>query len=327
MGLSSLSLSPLSAATQGSVYLLTHRSWTSRIGTGFRKCSFSRPLRLVTTRPASSSCRKCFITPKRVIEKRSSSALNVCPSSRKSSSSRLRRVGSASALNTSSIAGTIGDCLVTCQSRVAASLASPLVMLPIDRAVETIRRHGLALADAADGNFKQAWTAARGGPWPIWSGTFGGFTISGDRWWKDCSTTLTGSQTSNAPRTRTDCWPTTAPVWFDWPTFSAAPTRPPGSGPGRTRRMLRSSRGTRCRKRRFITGTPKRPPASDIQIEPDVAADSVDEFLEHSTPARFPDAEPLFGIGPSPRQRHGGGVGHPGGRGPQAIDRQRPRAL
>ena len=33
------------------------------------------------------------MTPKRVIEKRSSSALSVCPSSRNSSSSRLRRVG------------------------------------------------------------------------------------------------------------------------------------------------------------------------------------------------------------------------------------------
>jgi len=32
-----------------------------------------------------------------------------------------------------------------------------------------------------------------------------------------------------------------------------------------------------------------------ILIKPEVAADSVDEFLEHSTPARFPDAEPLSG--------------------------------
>ena len=55
MGLSSLFLRSLSAAAQGSAYLLTHRSWTSRMGTGFRKWSFSRPRRLVTTRPASSS--------------------------------------------------------------------------------------------------------------------------------------------------------------------------------------------------------------------------------------------------------------------------------
>ena len=38
---------PLSAAAHGSAYLLTQRSWTSRIGTVFRKCSFSRPRRLV----------------------------------------------------------------------------------------------------------------------------------------------------------------------------------------------------------------------------------------------------------------------------------------
>ena len=36
-------MSRLSRAAQGSAYLLTHRSWTSRIGTGFRKWSFSRP--------------------------------------------------------------------------------------------------------------------------------------------------------------------------------------------------------------------------------------------------------------------------------------------
>src|SRR4051794_28234349 len=108
-------LSPLSAAAQGLAYLLTHRSWTSRIGTGFRKWSFSRPRRLVVTRPASSSTRRCFITPKRVIGSRSSSALSVCPSSVYSSSSRLRRVGSARALNTSSMPVMIGDLLVTCQ--------------------------------------------------------------------------------------------------------------------------------------------------------------------------------------------------------------------
>ena len=45
------------------------------------------------------------MTPKRVIEKRASSSVRVCPSWRKSSSSRLRRVGSASALNTGSMVG------------------------------------------------------------------------------------------------------------------------------------------------------------------------------------------------------------------------------
>ena len=45
------------------------------------------------------------MTPMRVIEKRPSSALSVWPSSRNSSSSRLRRVGSARALNTASMGG------------------------------------------------------------------------------------------------------------------------------------------------------------------------------------------------------------------------------
>ena len=97
-------LSPLSAAAQGSAYLLTQRSWTSRIGTGLRKWSFSRPRRLVVTSPASSSTFRCFITPKRDIGNRRSSALSVCPSCSNSSSSRLRRVGSARALNTASMA-------------------------------------------------------------------------------------------------------------------------------------------------------------------------------------------------------------------------------
>src|SRR3954453_5797012 len=116
MVFSNLCLRSLSEATQGSAYLLTQRSWTSRIGTGFRKWSFSRPRRRVTTRPASSSTRRCFITPKRVIGRRPSSAVSVCPSSANSSSRRPRRVGSAIALNTSSTPRRIGDRLVTCQA-------------------------------------------------------------------------------------------------------------------------------------------------------------------------------------------------------------------
>src|SRR3954468_10281048 len=119
---SSRCLSPLRAAAQGSAYLLTHLSWTSRIGTGFRKCSFSRPRRRVTTSPASSSTRRCFMTPKRVIGNRASSALSDCPSSSNNASRRLRRVGSASALKNSSMPRTIRDQMVTCQ--VQASLAA-----------------------------------------------------------------------------------------------------------------------------------------------------------------------------------------------------------
>ena len=33
----------MSAEAHGSAYLLTQRSWMSRIGTGLRKCNFSRP--------------------------------------------------------------------------------------------------------------------------------------------------------------------------------------------------------------------------------------------------------------------------------------------
>ncbi len=74
-----LVLSALSPAAQGSAYLLTHRSWTSRIGTTFRKCSFSRPRLRVTTSPASSSTFRCFMTPKRVIGRRDSRALRRLP--------------------------------------------------------------------------------------------------------------------------------------------------------------------------------------------------------------------------------------------------------
>ncbi len=92
------------ALTDGEIrskYNFGLRSWTSRIGTGFRKCNFSRPRRLVTTRPASSSCLRCFMTPKRDMPgKRRPSAPRVWPSSRNSSSRTLRRVGSAKALKT-----------------------------------------------------------------------------------------------------------------------------------------------------------------------------------------------------------------------------------
>src|SRR5215211_7020416 len=142
---SSCRLSPVSVAAQGSAYLLTHRSWTSRIGTGFRKWSFSRPRRRVTTRPASSSTRRCFMTPKRVIGSRASSALSVCPSSLKSSSSRRLRVGSARALNTASMAEMIGDLLVTYRAaRLAGAWAGALAAIGLVLSANWVRElsHG-----------------------------------------------------------------------------------------------------------------------------------------------------------------------------------------
>src|SRR3954453_9587774 len=56
-------LSRLRPAAIGSAYLLTQRSWMSRIGTALRKCSFSRPRFFVVIRPASSSTLRCFMTP------------------------------------------------------------------------------------------------------------------------------------------------------------------------------------------------------------------------------------------------------------------------
>src|SRR5436853_246337 len=76
--------SSVRAEAHGAAYLLTQRSWISRIGTGLRKCSFSRPRFRVVTSPASSSTFRCFMTPKRVIGNRSSKALSVCPSCSKS---------------------------------------------------------------------------------------------------------------------------------------------------------------------------------------------------------------------------------------------------
>ena len=73
------------------------------MGTTLRKCSFSRPRRRVTTRCASSRSFRCFMTPKRVMGRRSSSWVRVWPSFLKSSSRRDLRVGSARALKTASI--------------------------------------------------------------------------------------------------------------------------------------------------------------------------------------------------------------------------------
>src|SRR3954470_22225251 len=65
---------------------------------------------------ASSSRRRCFMTPNRVIAGRQpASSVSVWPSRSKSRSSSLRRLTSASALNTGSTSHSICDHSVTCQ--------------------------------------------------------------------------------------------------------------------------------------------------------------------------------------------------------------------
>src|SRR6476646_2475191 len=114
-----------SAETRCSVYLSIQRSWICRIGTGFKKCNFSRPYFRGRTRPASSSTFRCFITPNRVISSSASSSVSVRPSRSKSRSSSRRRLESASALKTasSSMRLTIGDQMVTCQDRLRTASA------------------------------------------------------------------------------------------------------------------------------------------------------------------------------------------------------------
>src|SRR5262245_34651899 len=159
----------LSVAAQGSAYLLTQRSWTRRIGTGFRKCSFSRPRLRVLTSPASSSTRRCFITPNRVIATRRSSAPSVWPSRLNSSSSRLRRVGSARALNTSSIRGLY----VTRRSHVKreakvfdVAVSSPPSTSARADAPEVLERFHPAVRAWFERRFPDGPTEAQRGGWP-----------------------------------------------------------------------------------------------------------------------------------------------------------------
>src|SRR6185437_11777244 len=114
---SRLVLRSSSADTSRARYLSIQRSWIWRIGTGFRKWSFSRPRLRETTSPAPSNTFRCFITPNRVIASCASSSVSVRPSRSNSRSSSIRLVGSASALKTrsSSMPPIIGDQMVTCQ--------------------------------------------------------------------------------------------------------------------------------------------------------------------------------------------------------------------
>src|SRR5438309_3008619 len=111
--------------THGWAYLLIHRSWMRRMGTGFRKCSLRRPARRAVTRFAASSTRRCFMTPKRVIPGRAASnSSSAWPSRSKSRSRRIRRLTSANALKaaSSSMSRTICDRSVTCQDSNALDL-------------------------------------------------------------------------------------------------------------------------------------------------------------------------------------------------------------
>src|SRR5580658_7740988 len=74
---SSAVFSSARAAAWCSAYLWIHLSWIWRIGTAFKWCTRVRPTFRLTTSPASSSSRRCFITPKRLISSRASISLNV----------------------------------------------------------------------------------------------------------------------------------------------------------------------------------------------------------------------------------------------------------
>ena len=91
----------------------------------------------VVTRPASCSTRRCFMTPKRVMGSRCSSALSVCPSRLNRASSSRRRVGSASARKTASTCSSIRDHLVTCQGELGKAGAARFWPVP-RRASRTI---------------------------------------------------------------------------------------------------------------------------------------------------------------------------------------------
>jgi hypothetical protein len=73
------------------------------IGSALRKCSFSRPRRLVLTSLAASSTARCLLTDCRAIARPAQSSCRVWPLRSLSRSSSRRRLGSASALKTSSI--------------------------------------------------------------------------------------------------------------------------------------------------------------------------------------------------------------------------------
>src|SRR5690348_6704392 len=96
-------------------------------GTGFRKCSFSRPRHTIATRFAASSKPRCCVTAWRVMSRCSQSSPSLWPLEAYRRSSRRRRLASASALNTLSMSCMGNDMQVnTCMStRVAAPDCEP----------------------------------------------------------------------------------------------------------------------------------------------------------------------------------------------------------
>ena len=168
-------------------------------------------------------------------------------------------------------------------------------MLPTDRAVEVIRHHGLALADVAEGNLAASVDCCPGWNmadlvWHIrrvhyfWGSMVEGLLDDPDRVPEierptDDDLLLADYRTGVVRMAEIlNGADQTARIWTWSHQKDVAFV---------TRHQVQE---TAVHHWDAETAAGKR-----IQIEPDVAADSVDEFLEHSTPGHFPDAEPLSG--------------------------------
>ena len=168
-------------------------------------------------------------------------------------------------------------------------------MLSTDRAVAAIRHHGLGLADAAEGNFEAHVDCC-----PGWTVT--------DLVWH--------------VRRVHYFWGSMVEGLLDDPDLVPEIERPTGNdhlladyraGVSRMADILNNADQTaplwtwsHQKDVAFVTRHQVQEAAvhhwdaataagQRIQFEPDLAADSVDEFLEHSTPASFPNVEPLSG--------------------------------
>ena len=116
------------AAARARSYRVIHRSAMALIGSGLRKWTFSRPRRSLLTRLAASSTSRCLLTDWRAMSSPAHSSRSVWPLRSLRRSSSRRRLGSASALKTSSIRcvaaargeGQPSGCLFTIRSRMAA---------------------------------------------------------------------------------------------------------------------------------------------------------------------------------------------------------------